>query len=203
MLLPLLLLDKFHSNEIMSDEINKTLSILQNGGVILYPTDTVWGLGCDATNRNAIQKIYEIKKRQEAKSMIILLPSAKDIFKYVANPHPDIVSIINAFEKPTTVIYSQAIGLPDTLVNLDGSIAIRIINEPFCKSLLKRFKKPIVSTSANISGEPTPQIFSAIDEYIKQEVDYVVDYRQQETTAKSSSTIVRVMDNGELEIIRG
>lgn len=186
----------------MNTEINKALSIIKQGGIILYPTDTIWGIGCDAENAAAVQKIYQLKNRDDAKSLIILLAEAKDIFRYVANPHPDIVDIIHSFEKPTTIIYEQAIGLPENLVNKDGTIAIRITKDPFCKSLIKRMKKPLVSTSANISGMSSPVSFDSVDAVIKQGVDYIVDYRQDDTTAVAASQILRVLEDGSFDYIR-
>ncbi len=186
----------------MNAEINSTVSLLESGGLILYPTDTIWGIGCDALNEVAIRKIYRLKQREESKSMIILLPQAKDVFRYVANPHPDIINIIDSFDKPTTVIYDQAVGLPDALIGADGSIAIRVTRDPFCKSLLKRFKKPLVSTSANISGHPSPRYFDEITAEVKAGVDYIVQHRQQETTVLPPSKIVRILADGTLAVIR-
>lgn len=186
----------------MNTEINKTLAVLESGGIILYPTDTIWGIGCDATNAAAVRKIYEAKERDDAKSLIILLAEAKDVFRYVANPHPDIVSMIFAFERPTTVIYEQAIGLPDNLVNQDGSIAIRVTRDPFCKSLIKRLKRPLVSTSANISGAPSPASFATIDPVLKGRVDYIVDHRREEETAAPPSRILRIQADGSTTVIR-
>ncbi len=186
----------------MNTEINKTLAVLESGGIILYPTDTIWGIGCDATDAAAVRRIYEAKERDDAKSLIILLAEAKDIFRYVANPHPDIVSMILAFERPTTVIYEQAIGLPDNLVNKDGTIAIRVTRDPFCKSLIKRLKKPLVSTSANISGAPAPASFSDIDPVLKGRVDYVVDHRREEQGIVPPSRILRIQADGHITVIR-
>lgn len=186
----------------MNAEINKALEVLNAGGLLLYPTDTIWGIGCDATNGEAIRRIYALKQRDDAKSLIVLLAEAKDIFQYVANPHPDIVSIVKDFDRPTTVIYDQAIGLPDNLVNADGSIAIRITKDPFCKSLIKRLKKPLVSTSANISGEPSPRSFAFIDPRVKAGVDYVVDHRRTEESNAPASRILRILANGSIAIIR-
>jgi len=187
----------------MSEEVNKALEAIKEGGIILYPTDTIWGLGCDATNPDAIKKIYALKQRDDAKSLIILLAEAKDIFRFVANPHPDIVSIIQEFERPTTVIYEQALGLPDNLINMDGSIAIRVTRDPFCKSLIKRLKGPLVSTSANISGELSPGCFADIDTRIKESVDYIVPLRQDELNNMPPSRIVRFDKDGSLSVIRG
>jgi L-threonylcarbamoyladenylate synthase len=186
----------------MNTEINKALEVVRKGGVILYPTDTVWGLGCDAKQPEAIKKIYNIKKRADHKSLIILLPEAKDIFTYSASPPPDIIDMLNGMSRPTTVIYPQAVNLPNELIAEDGSIAIRIIRDPFCKSLLKRLRRPLVSTSANYSGCPTPQRFKDIDPLIKNQVDYIVQYRQDEETLSAPSQIIRIQQDGSLEIIR-
>lgn len=186
----------------MNTEINQTLAVLESGGIILYPTDTIWGIGCDATNEAAVRRIYQAKERDDAKSLIILLAEAKDIFRYVANPHPDIVSMIQGFERPTTVIYEQAIGLPDNLVNQDGSIAIRITKDPFCKSLIKRLKKPLVSTSANISGAPAPVSFAAIDPLLKSRVDYIADHRRDDESTVPPSRILRIQADGTVTVIR-
>lgn len=180
----------------MFTEINTIIEILEKGGTILYPTDTVWGIGCDATNTDAVAKVFEAKKRAANKSMIILLPDAKSVFQYVANPHPDIVDIIKSFDTPTTIVYDSGINLADNVLAQDGSIGIRITQDPFCKALLKRFKKPIVSTSANISGQHNPRFFSEIDEAVKHAVDYVVTYRQEDETIKSPSQILKILNDG-------
>lgn len=186
----------------MNTEVNNTLRVLQEGGIILYPTDTIWGIGCDAENETAIQKIYQLKQRDDSKSLIILLAESKDIFRYVANPHPDIIDIISRFEKPTTVIYEQAIGLPNNLINSDGTIAIRITKDPFCKTLIKRLKRPLVSTSANISGMPSPQSFQDVGAEIKSGVDHIVQHRLTETSSGQASQILRILDDGQFEYIR-
>lgn len=186
----------------MFKEINHIIEILEAGGVILYPTDTIWGLGCDATNYTAVQKIFEIKQRAQNKSMIVLLPDEKSILKYVSNPHPDIIDIVKGFDEPTTVIYDNGIGFADNVLANDGSIGIRVVNEPFCKTLLKRFKKPIVSTSANISGKDSPQIFKEIDAEVLQRVDYVVEYRQDDVEKKKPSRIVKFDEQDKLIYIR-
>src|SRR5579875_2237553 len=155
-------------------EIEKALQVLRSGGIILYPTDTVWGIGCDATNDAAIKKIYTLKKRDDSKSLIILVADEREILKYVAAPDLQVFDFIAAQQKPTTIIFQQAIGLPQNLIASDGSIAIRIVKDEFCKHLIKRLRHPVVSTSANISGEPTPQTFAQISDAVKQQVDYVV-----------------------------
>lgn len=184
-----------------SSDLEKCLEVLHAGGLILYPTDTVWGIGCDATNAAAVQKVYEIKKRPESKSMIVLLADERDLLQYVANADLAVFDYLNTVAKPTTVIYDGAIGLADNLVNQDGSVAIRIVQETFCRHLIKRFRKPLVSTSANISGAQTPRIFGEISFDIQTQVDYIVQYRQQDTTLAGPSAVIR-WNKGQVEIIR-
>lgn len=182
-------------------DIDNCLQVLHNGGLILYPTDTVWGIGCDATNEKAVEKVYQLKKRPDQKAMIVLVADERDVLQYVASPDLAVFDYLQETKKPTTVIYEGAIGLADNLVGKDGSIAIRICNEQFCKHLIKRFRKPIVSTSANISGEPAAKIFAHINEQIKSGVDYVVTYRQDDKTIAAPSSVIK-WDNGHLEVIR-
>ena len=183
-------------------DIKECVSHINSGNVILYPTDTIWGLGCDALNPGAIHKIFEAKQRPKEKSLIILLADARDILQYVAAPPPDIIAIIEEFQRPTTLIFNNAINLPDNLVNEDGSIAIRVTTDPFCKALIKRIKKPLVSTSANISGQPSPATFSMVSSEIKNAVQYIVHYRQDDNNLAAPSRIARISDDGSLDIIR-
>ena len=183
-------------------DIEESLSVLQSGGLILYPTDTVWGIGCDATNAEAVAKIYALKKRQDGKSMIVLLADENEIFKYVTQPYPKIFDYIKGIHKPTTFIYEGGINLAKNMIQEDGTVAIRITNDPFCKQLIKRFGKPLVSTSANISGYPPPAIFEDIDIEIKNGVDYIVQHRQDDLTAAIPSAIVKLNADGSLTIIR-
>jgi L-threonylcarbamoyladenylate synthase len=182
-------------------DIDKCLEVLRAGGVILYPTDTVWGLGCDACNAAAIEKIFRIKQRPEAKSMIVLLADERDLLQYVAAPDLQVFDYLDTVEKPTTVIYDNIIGLADNVLAADGSVGIRITKEEFCKHLIRRFRKPIVSTSANISSQPTPAVFAEVAAAIKDAVDYIVQYRQDDTTAKQPSSVVRWKD-GKVIVIR-
>ena len=168
-------------NDKLKEEIRKTLGILKNGGVILYPTDTIWGLGCDATNPEAVKRIYDIKKRADNKSMLVLLEVA---------------------DKPTTIIYPGAKRLAPNLIAEDGTIGIRITREEFTRSLIFRYNKPIVSTSANISGEPSPHFFGEISEEIKNAVDYIVDYRRNDHKPAAPSSIIKLGMGGEIQIIR-
>ena len=183
-------------------DIDHCLTVLRQGGLILYPTDTVWGIGCDATDPRAVEKIYQLKDRSAAKAVIVLVADEKDILKYVANPDPGVFDYLKKSAKPTTVIYQGAIGLADNLIHEDGSIAIRIVQEKFCRNLLKRFRKPIVSTSANISGEPSPAKFSEIFNHIRTGVDYVVHYRQEEDAPASPSSLIKWNNDGPPVIIR-
>lgn len=178
------------------------LKVLHDGGLILYPTDTIWGIGCDATNEAAVAKIYQLKKRADEKSMIILLAAEKDLLQYVTQPHPGIFDYLKTTQKPTTVIYEAAVNLADNLVNQNGSIAIRVVKDEFCRQLIKRFRKPLVSTSANISGFPAPVNFAAIDTVIKNGVDFIVQHRQDDVTPTTPSTIVKWNADGSLAILR-
>ena len=182
-------------------DIDTCLQVLHAGGLILYPTDTVWGVGCDATNEAAVAKVYQLKKRSDQKALIVLVPDEREILKYVSGPDLSLFDYLQEQVKPTTVVYDGAIGLADNLVSEDGSIAIRICEEPFCKHLLKRFRKPIVSTSANISGQPAAPHFKEINEEIKQGVDYMVRYRQEDTTPASPSKLIR-WEGGEVVVLR-
>ena len=183
-------------------DIVHCLETLLQGGIILYPTDTVWGIGCDATNPDAVGKIFDLKQRPAAKSMIVLLADPKDINRYTSRPQPYIAEYLEKATKPTTVIYEAALGLAENLVSADGSIAIRIVQEDFCRHLIKRFRKPLVSTSANISGEDSPENFAGISDAIKQGVDYIVKYRQLDDQPFRASAIVRFSKSGEPTILR-
>jgi L-threonylcarbamoyladenylate synthase len=182
-------------------DIEACLKVLHNGGLILYPTDTVWGIGCDATNEVAVKNIYTLKKRPDEKAMIVLVADERDIMQYVAAPDLSLFDYLATTTKPTTVIYEGAIGFAENLIGIDGSIAIRICKEDFCRTLLKRFKKPIVSTSANISGESTTKLFKEISQPIKDGVDYIVQYRQGDNAAAIPSSVIR-WKNGNVEVIR-
>src|SRR5258706_8993078 len=159
-----------------TEDIEKALQVLHNGGMLLYPTDTVWGIGCDATNEEAVNKIILLKQRPIQKSFVVLVASEKDILHYTAAPDLAVFDFLQTLEKPTTVIYEHALGIAENVCNKDGSAAIRICNDAFCRHLIKRFRKPIVSTSANISDEASPRNFSEISSVIRQGVDYIVQY---------------------------
>ena len=184
------------------NDIKNCVAILEQGGTILYPTDTIWGIGSDALNEKAVDEVYQLKQRPAEKSLIVLLADARDILQYVASPHPDIIAIVESFDKPTTVIYDGALGFPDNVVNKDGSIGIRVTNDEFCRALIKRFRKPIVSTSANLSGQPGADLFNKIDTTIISGADYVVQYRQDDTVVRQPSRLVRIEEDGSLDILR-
>ena len=184
------------------DDIENALHTLQTGGMILYPTDTIWGIGCDATNPAAVEKIYQLKKRSDAKSMLVLLENPNLLHSYVAEVPEIAWQLIDVADKPMTIIYSGAKNLASNLIAADGSIGIRITTEKFTEELIRRFRKPIVSTSANISGNDAPKNFSEIDDIIKNSVDYVVQYRQDDMNEATPSSILKVGIGGQIEIIR-
>ncbi len=183
-------------------DVQKCVQTMQQDGVILYPTDTIWGLGCEADNEKAIEKIYQIKKRDKVKSFVILMTDVKQLLKYLANPMLGLEEIIQQYSEPTTIIYENAILLPDILMGENNSIAVRITKDPFCRSLIKRIKKPIVSTSANFSGEPSATCFQHIHSDILVAADYVVRWRQNETQARQASSIVKLNHDGSVLKIR-
>lgn len=183
-------------------EVESALGVLQTGGTILYPTDTVWGIGCDATNAEAVAKVFRIKERDDKKSLIVLVAEERDIFQYVAGPDPEVFDFLAAQARPTTVIFDQAINLPENLVAEDGTIAIRLVRDEFCRHLVKRLRRPIVSTSANISGQPSSGRFTEISPEIRSRVDYIVRWRQYDETPAVPSRIVKWGANGSHTIIR-
>ena len=182
-------------------EIQNSLSILKQGKTFAYPTDTVWGLGCDATSEEAVNKIYEIKQRSESKSLIVLVSSFEMLNNYVKVISENVKNVLESSTNPTTIIYSNPVGLAKNVIANDSTVAIRIVQNDFCKSLIEQFGKPIVSTSANISNEPTPKSFSEISTHILDSVDYVVNLHREEVNDKSS-TILKVADNGEIIVLR-
>lgn len=186
----------------MKEELKKAVDVMRRGGVILYPTDTVWGIGCDATNAEAVARIYAIKRRVESKSMIVLVDSMAKIEGYVREV-PDIAwDLIDVADKPLTIIYDNAKNLPDNLVADDGSIAIRITKERFSQELCRMMRVPVVSTSANVSGEPTARNFFEISDEILNAVDFVVDYRREEEILPAPSSIIKLGSKGQVKVIR-
>ena len=186
----------------MKEDIENALTILKQGGIMLYPTDTIWGIGCDATNEMAVQRIFNLKKRSDSKSMLVLIDDANRLYQYVYEIPEIAWEIIEAADSPLTIIYPSAKNLAKNLIAEDHSIGIRITKDEFCKQLIQRFKKPIVSTSANISSEPSPRNFAEINRIIKDEVDYVVQWKQHDTSHKKPSGIIKLGVRGEIKIIR-
>ena len=184
------------------DDIKKAVEVMKKGGVILYPTDTVWGIGCDATNADAVAKVYAIKHRDDSKALICLVDSDARIQRYVRNVPEVAWDLLELAEKPTTVILDNAVNLAPNLIAEDGSIAMRITRESFSKELCYRFQKPIGSTSANISGEPAAQNYCDISEELINAVDYVCWSRRQEHKPHTPSSIIKLAENGEVKIIR-
>ena len=186
----------------MEEELKKACEVLRKGGIILYPTDTIWGIGCDATNPEAVKRIYDIKQRADSKSMLVLVDSVKGL-EYYVDELPEIAfDLIELSEKPLTIIYSGAQHVASNLIAPDGTLGIRVTREEFSRQLCRRLKKPLVSTSANISGEPSPNNFPEISEKILRSVDYIVDYRQKETTKAQPSSIIRLGKGGLIQVIR-
>ena len=182
----------------MNSEIQKVVEILKEGGIILYPTDTVWGIGCDATHVDAVQKIYKLKKRVETKAMICLVADDRMLKKYVKEIPTAALDITDV---PTTIIYDDAQNLAENLIGEDNTIAIRIPDDEFCYQLLRRLNGALVSTSANISGKPTPKSFQEIDDEILKGVDYVVNLHREKKAGKPSS-IIKLSNNGIVKVIR-
>lgn len=183
-------------------DINKAIEVLRKGGVILYPTDTVWGIGCDATNPEAIKRIYSIKQRADSKAMIVLVDSLAMLERHVEEV-PDVAyQLIEASVRPTTIVYDKGIGLAPELLAADGSVGIRISNERFSAMLCQRLHRPIVSTSANISGAPTAKFFNEISADIINQVDYVVQYRQKDRSKALPSCVIKLTTTGVITVLR-
>ena len=184
------------------DDIRQAVEVMRHGGVILYPTDTVWGLGCDATNEEAVQKVYAIKHRSDSKALITLVDSEAKVQFYVRQVPQVAWDVIQLSTRPTTIIYDGARNLAPNLIAEDGSVGIRITEEDFNRELCQRFKKAIVSTSANVSGQPTPQNYAEIPDEIKEKVDFIVTFRQDDKTKAKPSSIIKLGAKGEVKVIR-
>jgi L-threonylcarbamoyladenylate synthase len=186
----------------MEEELKKACEIILKGGIILYPTDTIWGIGCDASNAAAVQRIYDLKQRSDTRSMLVLIDSPEYLHLYVREL-PDIaMELIELSVKPLTIIYSEAQNVASNLIAQDGSLGIRVTREAFSQALCQRIKKPLVSTSANISGQPAPANFSEIGSEILRGVDYVVHYRQQKKKKNQASSIIQLGEGGIVKVIR-
>ena len=189
------------NDEKLKEEVRKACEILKNGGIILYPTDTIWGIGCDATNEVAVKRVYELKLREDSKAMLVLLDDVGKLASYVEVP--DVAyELLEVNDKPMTIIYPNAKNLAKNLLGEDGSVGIRVTNEEFSRKLCERFRRPLVSTSANVSGEPSPGNFSEVSDCIKNGVDYIVKYRQDDMSKAKPSHIIKLGDGGVVQVIR-
>lgn len=186
----------------MNEDIKKACQVMREGGVILYPTDTIWGIGCDATNEAAVRRVYEIKQRADSKAMLVLVDTPVKVDFYVQDVPEIAWDLIDVADKPLTIIYSGARNLAPNLLAEDGSVGIRVTNEEFSRRLCQQFRKAIVSTSANISGRPSPHNFAEISDDIKSAVDYIVSFRQDEKVNPKPSSIIKLGVGGEIQIIR-
>lgn len=185
----------------MTEEINKCISVLEKGGLIVYPTDTIWGIGCDATNEIAVQKIFSLKQREDSKTLICLVSNDAMLEKHIEKVPEVAYDIINLSIKPTTIIYDSPKGVAKNLIASDDTLAIRIASDKFCQYLINKFKKPVVSTSANISGQPTPKSFNEITGQILKGVDYVVNLHRNDNKGVPSS-IIKLGNDGTVKVIR-
>lgn len=190
------------ANRYDAADMAEAVRVLKEGGILLYPTDTIWGIGCDATNREAVERIYRLKQRSDAKSMLVLVGSEGELQRTVEEVPEAAWMLIEAAVNPLTIIYDRPVGVAPNLLAEDGSLGIRITNELFSRTLCQRLKRPLVSTSANISGEKSPATFADIDPAIIAGVDYVVKYRQEENMPHRSSNIIKLSDSGVVKIIR-
>jgi L-threonylcarbamoyladenylate synthase len=184
----------------MKEEITNAIKVLKDGGVILYPTDTIWGIGCDATNDEAVKKIYELKKRAHSKALIILIAEYANMYKILDKVSPNAYKYMNE-SKPTTVIFNDVQNISSHVLAEDGSAAVRLVKDEFCENLILKLGKPLVSTSANLSGGANPKIFSEINKDLKENVDYIVNLRQNEVMDTPSS-IIKLANNGTIKKIR-
>jgi L-threonylcarbamoyladenylate synthase len=187
---------------VFEEDLNESLKVLRNGGVILYPTDTIWGLGCDPTNPEAVEKIYRIKSREQGKSLLILVDSEAMVERYVIEVPEIAWELTSVADDPLTVIYPGGKNLAPGVCSEDGTIGIRICRDEFCRELIRRFRKPLVSTSANLSGKPSPENFGVIEQSVIESADYVVKYRQDERRKYSSSPVIKLSSDGTIKIIR-
>lgn len=185
----------------MKQDIQKCIDTLHKGGIILYPTDTIWGLGCDATNPDAVEKLYSIKHRPPQKSMLILIENMNQVTSYVDNPPEVALDMMELSTEPLTIVFDKAKNLPHNLIAEDGSIAIRLVKSGFVAQLLSRFKRPVVSTSANFSGSETPLNFSDISDQLLAKVDYASDTGREKRHKKTSS-VIKIKGDGEIIILR-
>lgn len=195
-------MEKETENQTLKNEVRRAAEVVRRGGVILYPTDTVWGIGCDATNPEAVSKVFAIKRRDDHKALITLVASVDDVAFYVDEMPQVAEQLIEYSEKPITIVYDRGVRLAPNLLGEDGSVGIRVTKEAFSNALCRYLRKPLVSTSANISGEPSPAVFPEISPEIISAVDYVVNFRRDDLTRRAASTVMRLGNGGEFKILR-
>ena len=186
----------------MKEEIEKALAVLRKGGIIIYPTDTVWGIGCDATNDKAVQKIFRLKKRMDHKSMIVLICQAENIESIVEKVPSIAYDLMESWNKPLTIVYDNAKNLAKQLISNDKTIGVRVSKNTFNQKLIKELGHPIVSTSANFSGQETPLFFTEIDDKLLEAVDYVVDLERTKAVDVKPSTVIRIYPDGNFDVLR-
>jgi L-threonylcarbamoyladenylate synthase len=184
------------------NDIKESLRVLREAGLILYPTDTVWGLGCDPTRPEAVEKIFRLKSREESRSLLVLVSDLAMLERYVKQVPDMAFELVSVSETPLTIVYPGGKNLAGGVCSADGSVGIRICLDPFCNELIRRFRKPLVSTSANISGQPSPSCFGEIDQRVKSAVDYIVEHRQNDRQKSKPSPVVKIEDNGTFKILR-
>ncbi len=189
-------------NLTFEDDLRKCVDVMRKGGIILYPTDTIWGIGCDATNAEAVKRIYDLKQRADSKAMLVLIDDEMRLDRYIDDV-PDIAyGLIEVADKPLTIIYDGARNVASNLIAADGSMGIRVTREAFSKEMCRRLGRPVVSTSANVSGAASASTFDEIDDLIKKGVDYVVNYRQDDKAQHKASNIIRLKSDGTINILR-
>lgn len=195
-------LDTISSNGEMMDDVRRCAEILRKGGVLVYPTDTIWGIGCDATDSEAVRRIYSLKKRSDSKAMIILVDSVEMLERYIDGIPEVAYQLIEAAVTPMTIVYDKGIGIAPELLAEDGSIGIRLTSDPFCKALCRALRHPIVSTSANISGSPSARFYSDISEEIISGADCVAHWRRNDRSVSAPSSVIKLSAGGEIKILR-
>lgn len=188
--------------EIFEDDLRNACEVLSKGGVILYPTDTIWGIGCDATNEEAVKRVFDIKRRADGKALIVMVDTPVKIDFYVDAPPAVAFDLVEVSDKPLTIVYPRGRNLSSLLLAEDGSVGIRVTSESFSAALCRKYRKAIVSTSANISGEKSPSNYSEISDEIKSAVDYIVSYRQDDMSRPSASSVIKVDDGGVIKVLR-
>lgn len=193
---------EINDKTVIEREAQNAAEVIHKGGIIVYPTDTIWGIGCDATDEKAVEKVFALKKRAESKSLIVLVGSEQGLLRTVKTVPEPAWDILKYSERPVTIIYDHPVGVAKNALAQDGSLGIRVTSDPFCRRLLELIKRPLISTSANVSGQPSPACFAEIDPGIRSGADYVVDYRRDDTRKAQASTVLKLTDDCRITVIR-